>query len=102
MDTDHHKVCDLCSSFYLLLDLVELTGIEDMRRHFVVLRDAVGVFGIGKIGNANIIDRMQRNVCIVVFSAPKSRRDHIRRHGFPKPQSSAYSASAFIIGMIVC
>ena len=97
----HHKIRLLTRQAHLPLDHIGLAGVDDIGRHILVLADAVGVLGVGKIGDGDTVDGLQRNAVIVLFAAPQTGGDHILRHGFPELQRSRNAGRALIVGVVI-
>lgn len=101
MDAYHHKICVLSCRPYLLLYDIRLAGINDVGRHFAVLRNAIGMLCIGKIGDPHPLDRLDGDAAIVGFAFPQSGGDHVLRHRFPEAEGGGNAGSALIIGVVV-
>ena len=99
VDAHHHKVGQLGCPLHLLPDGIGLAGVDDMGFHLVVGWDAVGVLGVGQIGDGDAVDGVHRDLPIV--AAPQAGGDGVGRHRIPKPQSGGNSAAALVIGMVI-
>ena len=98
---NHHKIRLLACQAHLPLDHISLAGVDDIGCHILVLADAVGVFGIGEIGDGHTVDGLQRDAVVVLFAAPQTGCDHILRHGLPKLQCSRNAGCTLIVGVVV-
>src|SRR5699024_3221436 len=68
----HHKVCQLGRFLDLLLNDIGLVGVDDVGLHGILAGDAVGVLGVGQIGNGNAVHRVHRDVAIVRLAPPQT------------------------------
>ena len=84
VNPNHYKIRLLACQTHLPLDHIGLAGVDDIGRHILVLADAVGVLGVGEIGDGDAVDGLQRDAVIVLFAAPQTGGDHVLRHGLPE------------------
>ena len=98
---NHHKIRLLACQAHLPLDHISLAGVDDIGCHILVLADAVGVFGIGEIGDGHTVDGLQRDAVVVLFAAPQTGCDHILRHGLPELQRSRNAGGTLIVGVVI-
>ena len=98
---NHHKIRLLACQAHLPLDYISLAGVDDIGCHILVLADAVGVFGIGEIGDGHTVDGLQRDAVVILFAAPQTGSDHILRHGLPELQCGRNAGRALIVGVVI-
>ena len=98
---NHHKIRLLACQPHLPLDHIGLAGVDDIGRHILVLADAVGVLGIGEIGDGHTVDGLQRDAVVVLFAAPQTGGDNILRHGLPELQRGRNAGRTLIVGVVI-
>src|SRR5699024_10121896 len=85
----------------LLLDDIGLAGVEDVGLNGVAAGDAVGVLGVGQIGDGNAVDGVERDGPIVRLAPPQPGSDHVCGHGGPEAEGCGNAGSALVVGVVV-
>ena len=98
---NHHKIRLLTRQAHLPLDHISLAGVDDIGRHILVLADAVGVLSVGEIRDGDTVDSLQRDMVVVLLTAPQTSDDHILRHGLPELQCSRNAGCALVVGVVI-
>ena len=97
----HYKICLLAGQAHLPLDHIGLAGVDDIGCHILALADAVGVLGVGEIGDGDTVDSLQRDAVVVLFALPQTGGDYILRHGLPELQCGRNAGCALIVGVVI-
>ena len=101
VNSHHHEIGQLTRPAHLLFHHIPLAGVDDIGRHGTALRDAIGVVGVGEVGNRHTVYRLQGDGAIITLSVPPAGRDHIFRHLVPEPQRCCNTFGTFIVGVVV-
>lgn len=59
VNSHHHEIGQLTRPAHLLFHHILLAGVDDIGRHGTALRDAIGVVGVGEVGNRHTVYRLQ-------------------------------------------
>lgn len=59
VNSHHHEIGQLTRPAHLLFHHIPLVGVDDIGCHCTALRDAIGVVGVGEVGNRHTVHRLQ-------------------------------------------